>query len=840
MSNALIRSPSLNPRPGARVALLLTLLAAGCGGSPGAANQNNGNHGSNDAQVDAGPGPDARVDAGPGIDAQNNENQNQNVNVNVNQNVNPPGCGDGVLQAPEECDAGEGNSDVVADACRTDCRAARCGDTVVDSGEQCDDGGFAPDDGCSPGCALVTTSTLGAVPGVVVYWRPSPISRFWPAPDRIYTTSPSIAVLPGGEYLISFNLFGDSLEPPADTSGTTYVYRSSDGGLTWTNLTPAPLMDLKRGSLVAHDGAVYLWGYTAAPGPVVIRRSTDAGASWTTPVDGSTGLLTSGTSSGTPHHPAVHEGRLWTAVGGKRVMSVSTTQDFLDADRWAGPSSAASTNDGPLGPDVTLTEAQIVASPQDGVVVLPKVDGLPYTVLIRATGNAAVADPAEDDWVALPGGDKKFGAAWDPVSERYYVLSNPVLAAHANTPGLTPQLIRNAAAMLSSRDLRRWDVERIFLYSPNIDYEAFQYFGFDFDGDDLVIVSRTAFDIGGNKPPRGHDSNLITFHRIPGFRDAAPEHFLAVSGGRVMRHERTQHAPAPLGSFTLGTTFDGAPLGSVVALAQALDGDVYLEEQGGRILRFDALGNFVELVAAAPVPLLVAPVFVRPPARGERAWKRDGPGDWADLESWYYWGRPDTDEEVANLGSAITAPRTIAVERPYVLRGLRWRSEHAYTLAGGGSLVLGAATGDGSLEVQRGTHYLDVPVRLASDAGLRATAGATLHVGGDLDLGSRTLEVQGAGRLVLEGALAMNGGILVLDGLAPLAITAPAAIATDGALEFRPDPSLVLASGAVFQLLELPAALAGAFTEVILPELPPGMSWDTSQLHTQGTVTIVP
>lgn len=61
-------------------------------------------------------------------------------------------CGDGVVQEPEECDDGAGNSDVTADACREDCTLPRCGDGVVDSGEPCDDGNGVDNDACSNGC----------------------------------------------------------------------------------------------------------------------------------------------------------------------------------------------------------------------------------------------------------------------------------------------------------------------------------------------------------------------------------------------------------------------------------------------------------------------------------------------------------------------------------------------------------------------------------------------------------------------------------------------------------------------------------------------------------------
>jgi hypothetical protein len=41
----------------------------------------------------------------------------------------------------EACDDGDGqNSNTEPDACRLDCQVAACGDGVVDAGEECDDG----------------------------------------------------------------------------------------------------------------------------------------------------------------------------------------------------------------------------------------------------------------------------------------------------------------------------------------------------------------------------------------------------------------------------------------------------------------------------------------------------------------------------------------------------------------------------------------------------------------------------------------------------------------------------------------------------------------------------
>ncbi|HWV36919.1 MAG TPA: hypothetical protein VN033_00405 [Vulgatibacter sp.] len=64
-------------------------------------------------------------------------------------------CGDGVVDEGEACDDGAANSDLLADACRTDCTLARCGDGVVDTQETCDPGD-EPDPGvCSASCQYV-------------------------------------------------------------------------------------------------------------------------------------------------------------------------------------------------------------------------------------------------------------------------------------------------------------------------------------------------------------------------------------------------------------------------------------------------------------------------------------------------------------------------------------------------------------------------------------------------------------------------------------------------------------------------------------------------------------
>lgn len=683
-------------------------------------------------------------------------------------------------------------------------------------------------------CVFATPAlaqSLADVPGVVISHQPAPSALQLLFGTPTYLSSPSLTILPNGDYLASHDLFGGG--SGATTSGTTRVFRSTDKGATWTQTTT--LTDMLRGSLFVHNNEAYLYGYAKEAGDIVIRKSSDGGSTWT-----ANSVLIAGSNGGTPNNPVVYNGRIWTAQS-TRLMSAPVNSDLLSAASWTRSNAIAQDPNWLNGTWTFWTEGQVVAAPHTGVVVMPKSDGLPVVGLIKANpSNPGNVTFTPDDFVDVPGAEKKFGATYDAASGKFYILDNPVLPAHASGTGLTPQLTRNTAAVLSSTDLRNWEVEKIFLYSNNLAEEAWQYFNFKFDGDDMAVVSRTAFFVGGNHPPRGHDSNLMTFHRIEDFRSLTRDQYLVAdtAGDRVLRWERTGHDDAPLGTFTLGGVFDGAPLNNPNGLAQAGNGDVYVREQGGRILRFDALGNFVRTVGSLPPGLSfnTGPLSVTQGTPGEQTWIT-GDGSWEQMTNWYYWGRADTRGEVATFGSANTGSAAVSVANAYQIRGLRFRDDGSYTLSGAGKLILNAETGRSLIDVQQGAHQLNVQLELGNSTDLSVADGASLDVGGPLRLGGRSLSITGAGSVTLRD-LAMGGGELVLDGLAPL--TFAGAVQLDGTLRFVPDASLPLARGQTFELFDGIDAVGDTFDSLVLPALDAGLSWDTSALYTAGTLTVVP
>jgi hypothetical protein len=55
----------------------------------------------------------------------------------------------------------------------------------------------------------------------------------------------------------------------------------------------------------------------------------------------------------------------------------------------------------------------------------------------------------DHDFVPLPGGKKKFGVRYDPVSGKYFLLSNPILPVDVGST-IARDLIRNTAAVFCS------------------------------------------------------------------------------------------------------------------------------------------------------------------------------------------------------------------------------------------------------------------------------------------------------------------------------------------------------------------------------------------------------
>jgi len=120
------------------------------------------------------------------------------------------------------------------------------------------------------------------------------------------------------------------------------------------------------------------------------------------------------------------------------------------------------------------------------------------------------------DIIDFPGGAKKFTIRYDRQTKAYWTLSNPVMPKHAVEAKAAS--IRNALALMRSKDLRAWQIRCVLIYHPDVRHHGFQYPDWLFEGDDIIAAIRTAYDDGLGGAHNAHDANFLTFHRFADFR----------------------------------------------------------------------------------------------------------------------------------------------------------------------------------------------------------------------------------------------------------------------------------------------------------------------------------
>lgn len=366
----------------------------------------------------------------------------------------------------------------------------------------------------------------GFVPGNVInYLHPEDISYVF-AGTAI--ASPSLVKLPSGRLISSMDVhkapvYGENLE---------LLYYSDDGGETWHYL--CELFPCAWGKLFVDGGKLYCLGVSRPYGDLVIGRSDDEGATWCNPT-----VLLRGSSVNakggvhrTPMPILKHKGRIITDIqcGGwhkgfflNAILSSKEGSDLLDVNNWA----ITKWWDHREHIEIkTVQNGGITGEVDDFKFALGGIEGNPVVTpegnvwVIHRYGNCKpliLEYNPEDPWGELKNGrlidmpikDSKSPIMYDQVSNRYYMLCNYV------PEGV--QVGRSICALMSTTDLKEWVLDRIIYDFRDQDPKKFgiQYFDFEFDGNDIIFISRTACCGSATH----HDSNHQTFHRIKNFRN---------------------------------------------------------------------------------------------------------------------------------------------------------------------------------------------------------------------------------------------------------------------------------------------------------------------------------
>jgi hypothetical protein len=359
------------------------------------------------------------------------------------------------------------------------------------------------------------------IPGIVI--------NHIPASTQTYIGSPSICILPNGNYVASHDHFGPGTKE--HNQALTVVYKSTNKGKSWEKISE--INGQFWSNLFVHQNELYIIGTWKHHGKFIIRKSTDNGVTWSEPINSNNGLLFEGEYHTALMPVILHNGRLWRAIEnaktdskawGKRysamVISAPVDANLLNATNWRATNSLPYDStylDGKFG---GWLEGNAVVTSEGKVVDILRVAtsepgrDMAAIVTISNDGTKATFDPGTG-FLDFVGGTKKFSIRYDENSKRYWTIANMVKEEFSH---LLATKVRNTLVLKSSPDLKNWTVHKILLEHPDVEKHGFQYVDWQYDGRHIIFLSRTAYNDEYGGAHNYYDANYLTFHRIKNFR----------------------------------------------------------------------------------------------------------------------------------------------------------------------------------------------------------------------------------------------------------------------------------------------------------------------------------
>lgn len=331
--------------------------------------------------------------------------------------------------------------------------------------------------------------------------------------------SPSILKHPDGYLLASMDLFG-----PEYPQNLTLIFRSDDNGETWHHL--CELAPCFWGKMFLHKGEIYMIGCSTEYGDLLIGKSTDGGKTFGAPVTilrGENGKHFSCGFHTNPQNVFVQGGRLYKSLEwgnwqsnyyfAAMVMSCDVNDDLLDPESWSFTEPVKFDHFAPeledLKKPMGTIEGTIVLSPEGKLFNIMRFTKRNYALVYEIDTQNPEAPLKYERLMHFEANLAKFMIHFDKVSNKYYTIASRLYEGSVDSA-------RNLQSLMTSSDLFEWDVACDLYDFTHLDVQknGLQYVNFEFDGDDIFYLCRTALN-GANS---FHDSNYFTFHRIKDFR----------------------------------------------------------------------------------------------------------------------------------------------------------------------------------------------------------------------------------------------------------------------------------------------------------------------------------
>jgi hypothetical protein len=262
-----------------------------------------------------------------------------------------------------------------------------------------------------------------------------------------------------------------------------------------------------------------------------------------------------------------------------------------------------------------------------------------------------------------------------------------------------------------------------------------------------------AAELQGNGANNPNDDFYFTFTPAPGYAvrinsyDLVNGSYGSISSAGTI-YENT------IGGQTLVPTFVPANVGSGPGQSVTVD----LQDDYGSTFFTGTLILDVHMTNGNPGDLGLSNLnFDQELVAGPGAWGNFGSGDWNNANNWGGGVVPNGVGASATFGSAISSAETVYTNSPVTVGSMTFDNANEYLIGGSGPLTLQNNSGSATVNVQEGTHEIDLPTIVASNTVFDVTSGASLIVGNPVTINSgSTLTSTGGGAVTYQSKITVQ------------------------------------------------------------------------------------